>query len=240
MTHPLSPIKSRYRLFLMAVTLMVTCALPSMADPPTTAPAPAIQYDASTPQKCLESLCTAFHNQNIQAAVRLFQYEESTGQILVCKLAFNSANMRLRDATLKAFGAASTNAHLFARGHTYEETLTLLKTLNIQINDDTATFGDDGKMQRIDGAWKIIPSPDMLGFDLTNLSTAAAKNLTTRDLNAGKFKTIAEAKAAYYEYDRLMSTALGDIGRPYKFIGSRAPDISPTPPKMDLDNNPNK
>lgn len=134
---------------------------------------------------------------------------------LFVTLAVTSADMRLRDATLRRYGSAAGETDWLDQGHTAQELRELLARSEVVIVAQAATLKAKGKdwlgLRRFGNGWRISLKDEELTSDLNRLKFVAAKNMTTKDILAGNISTRQKALERFNSHFVLMDSALGAL-----------------------------
>lgn len=159
--------------------------------------------DYSSPKAAAKSFVTAIAAGDSAGAKEAIVPNEKHGPIIEALAKLTGVQKKLGDAAVKAFGEAGKELSGNVEG---KDPVKLLDSAEIKEDGDTATLTgkDDPEplmLRKIDGKWKVdlAAMPNATDMEsslpmLTNMAELMAA--TTTEIEAGKYKSVEEAKQA--------------------------------------------
>jgi hypothetical protein len=161
--------------------------------------------DMSSPKSTVASLAKALKAGDKSAARATFNIKsENEGKAIDAMMDVVIASQKLQSAAEARFGQAAKGE--FANDAPMAGIDKMLAEAAERITGNEATVGDM-KLTKVDGKWRITPDGEMKSAMVMPLFNALAKAMgeLTGEINAGKYKTIGDAKAALkYKMMRFM------------------------------------
>lgn len=190
-----------------------------------------IKKDLSSPKSAIKTFVQALANGDVEMAKAAAISNDSQGQMIELMAKMTGGMKKLTDAATAKFGEAGEE--ITGQKMKMEDNLKQIDDAKIEVKGDEATIiSQDQKspvtLKKVNGEWKVdiasMPNVDRIAEAAPMINAMAnAASATTADINADKYKTVDEAKAAFRS--KMMAAMMASMPQhPSTQPGTTAPD----------------